>query len=211
VKPGGYRLGQHRGHPQGRQQMSSVGNTSTDGLSRGQDQPASVRVTPGGKTAVRAPEGAFRPLEACLSGTAPRTRQCRVGGRYQQRRSARPRATFDQLACGCAHRGVSTHAGHRGLRQEPDAEALSGDHLIVVEHAVGPFPAGVLDVLRALLVRPRRFPRGWPVPVRWLHAVGLSGCSTAPAMTRRGHRGHHRAAPFPAHTAQAGAFSGAFR
>jgi hypothetical protein len=211
VKPGGYGLGQHRGHPQGRWQMFSVGNTSTEGLSRGQDQPAGVRVAPCGNGAVRAPQGAFRPVEACLSRRAPRTRQGRVGGGHQQRRSPHPRATFDQFACGRAHRGVSTHAGRRGLRQEPGAEALSGDHLIVVEHPVGPSPAGVLVLLRALLVQPRRFPGGWPIPVRRLHACGLSGCSTAPAMTGRRQRGHHRAAPFPAPTAQTGGFSGAFR
>jgi hypothetical protein len=188
-----------------------VGNTSTDGLGRGQDQPASVRVTPCGKAAVRAPEGVFRPVEACVSHAAPRTRQCRVGGRHQQHRSARPRATFDQFTFGCAHRGFSTHAGHRGLRQEPGFEALSGEPVMVVEHALGPFPAGVLVLVRALPVQPRRFPRGWPVTVRRLSASGLSGCSTAPAMTGRRRRGHRRAGPFPAHTAQAGGSSGALR
>jgi hypothetical protein len=191
--------------------MSYVGNTSTDGLSRGQDRRGSFRVAVCGKAAVRAPDGSFRQVKACVSDAAPRTRHCPVGGRHQQHRSARPRATFDQFTFGCAHRGLGTHAGHRGLRQEPGFEALSGDPVMVVDHALGPFPAGVFVLVRALRVQPRRFPRGWPVTVRRLSASGLSGCSTAPSMAGWRHLGHHQGAPFPGHAAQSGGFSDIFR
>jgi hypothetical protein len=187
--------------------MSYVGNTSTDGLCRGQDRRGSFRVIACAEAAVQAPDGSFRQVKACMSDAAPRTRHCPIGGRHQQHRSARPRATFDQFAFGCAHRGFSTHAGHRGLRQEPGFEALSGDPVMVVDHALGPFPAGVFVLVRALPVQPRRFPRGRPVTVGRPSASGLSGCSTAPSMAGRRHLGHHQAAPFPGHAAQAGGFS----
>ena len=154
--------------------MSDVVSTSTDTLCRVQDRPGSVPVAICLESAGLAPEGSFRQVEACLSLAAPRTRHCRAGGRHQHRRPACPRATFDRRTFSCPDRSVSVLGAHHGRGHEPGFGARHRDHLMVVDHVLGPDTSNMGVVQLGFLVRLRGFRLGPPVAVRVRRAFVVS-------------------------------------
>jgi hypothetical protein len=170
--------------------MSDVVNTAADTFSGGQSHCGGVAVAPCGEPAAGTPEGSPREPQACLSLPAPRTHHRPVGGRHPHHRCPRPRATVDQLGCGCTDRGVSGLARHGERGQKKGLEVLDGDHLRVLDTTLGPNSGVVQGLPRALLVQLRRLAAGPQAALRWgltarPSAAGHPGRQAQPTVAKR--------------------------
>jgi hypothetical protein len=146
--------------------MADVVNTAAVTFSGGQSHCGGVAVARCGEPAAGTPEGSPREPQACLSLAAPQTRHRPVHGRHPHHWCPRPRATVDQLCCGCTDRGVSGLARHGGGGQEQRCQDLDGDHLRVVDNTLGPNTGRVLVLAGGLAVQLARLALGPQVALR---------------------------------------------
>ncbi len=73
---------------------------------------------------------------------------------------------LDEGLLGGGDRRVGGLAGHRGPGEEPRPEVLHGDRVVIADHLLGPFTAGVLTLTSHFLVRLRPQPSRFAVTTR---------------------------------------------